>query len=80
MTITYGMITETYEGEEGERRVSYGMAAYADAEKNGTTSIVASAADISGNRERVSVLVKLCNEGQLSLCHFADVIEDFLAE
>lgn len=77
--ITYGVVTETYTlGKES--RHAYGVVAYADADVDGTATIVAAAHNITNNRYRAELLADKCNRGNLSLCHFDDVIEDFLAE
>ena len=78
-TITYGIVAETYLlGKDS--RSTYGIVAYADADKDGTTTVVASAHDITPDRYRAEQLADKCNRGNLALCHFDDVIEDFLAE
>ena len=78
-TITYGVVAETY-SLRGQYRKAYGIVAYSDAEENGTATIVASAHDITHDRWRAERLADQCNRGNLSLCHFDDVIDDFLAE
>ena len=75
--ITYG-VTEGIYCLEGERRVSYGIAAYSDVKRNGTDIIVASVHDITSEKERLSKLVDDCNRLQLSSSHLSDVVEDFL--
>ena len=78
-TITYGMVEETYTAGENIR-VSYGIVAYSDFERDGTATIVASAKDLSNDKQRVKDLVKICNLLKLSLLHFDEVVSDFLAE
>ena len=78
-TVTYGIVVETY-SLENQSRNAYGIVAYADADEDGTAIVVASAHDIADNRCRAEQLADKCNRGNLSLCHFDDVIEDFLAE
>ena len=78
MNVTYGITEEVY-SLDTERRVSYGIAAYADAE-DGTATIVASVHDITADRHALSELVELCNRLELSLLHLDDVIEDFLTD
>lgn len=76
--ITYGLIYEEYYlGDKA--RVSYGVAVYADPATDGTVTVVASAHDLSGDKDRVTELVDKCNSLQLSLLHFDDVIDDFLS-
>ena len=77
MRITYGVSEEVYVIGES-RRVAYGIAAYADAETDQTSTIVASVNDISSDREAVEKLVELCNSLELDVVHLNDVVEDFL--
>ena len=62
-----------------ETRISYGLVAYADSDKEATATIVASAHDLTNDKCRAQLLAKKCNRGRLSLCHFQEIIEDFLA-
>ena len=78
-TITYGMVEEKFTAGENIR-VSYGIVAYSDFERDGTATIVASAKDLSNDKQRIKDLVKTCNRLQLSLLHFDEVVSDFLAE
>lgn len=78
MSITYGITEEIY-SLGTDRRVSYGIAAYANAEEDGTATIVASVHDITADRQSLSELVLSCNRSELSVVHLDDVIEDFLA-
>ena len=78
-SITYGVSEEVYAINE-ERRVSYGIVAYADSETDGTATIVASERDVSSKKSEIEDLVRKCNELKLSLLHFFDVVEDFLVE
>lgn len=75
--ITYGVTEEKYSLGDSSR-ISYGIAAYADADIDGTATVVASVNDITDDRERLSQFVELCNQLQLSLCHLLDAVEDFL--
>jgi hypothetical protein len=79
MEIIYGIVEEKYILNDATR-FSYGVVAYSNPETDGTLTIVASARDISADKERISALVKACNDGKLSLIHFNNVIEDFLSE
>lgn len=79
MKIIYGISEEKYT-LNGLTRTSYGVVAYADADKDGTAVIVASVRDITLDRSKLSKLVELCNKLQLSPIHLPDVIEDFVAE
>jgi len=79
MTVVYGIIEETYVlGEKS--RVSYGIAAYANAEVDETVTIIESIRDISSNKQKLLELVERCNRSGLSIEHFHDVIDDFIAE
>ena len=78
-SITYGVAEEKYECGK-ENRVSYGIVAYADSDRDGTASIVASARDISADKQVVELLAEKCNRMEVSLVHFFDVIEDFMGE
>ena len=78
-TVIYDVVAETY-SLGNQLRNAYGIVAYADADEDGTATIVASAHDITNNRCRAEQLADQCNRGNLALCHFDDVIEDFLAE
>ena len=53
----------------------YGIAAYADTEKDG----VASVHDVTTDKQALDELVSLCNRLELSTVHLLDVVEDFLA-
>lgn len=77
-TITYGVSEETYPLGKSTR-TTYGIVAYADAEIDGTATIVVSARDITESRESAEELAAACNRLGLSLVHFDDVIEDFLS-
>ena len=78
MTITYGITEEHYSlGEDS--RTSYGIAAYADADTDGTAMIVASVHDITSDKQKLTELVLKCNRMELSVIHLYDVVEDFLS-
>ena len=79
MNITYGLVEEKY-FVGVDVRVSYGVAAFADADVDGSATIVLSIHDISSDREILSKLVSLCNRMKLSIHHFNDIIEYFLAD
>ena len=78
-TVTYGVVAEKYL-LGSQIRNAYGIVAYANADEDGTATVVASAHDITHDRYRAAQLADKCNRGNLSLCHFDDVIEDFLVE
>ena len=76
--ITYGVSKEIY-SYNGITREAYGLVAYADAELDGTATIVASANDLSCDEIKLQELANKCNEIKLELVHFNDIVEDFLA-
>lgn len=78
MNVTYGVTEEIY-SLGASSRVSYGIAAYADAKEDGTATIVASVHDITSDKQALYELVSLCNRSELSIVHLMDVVEDFLA-
>ena len=77
MNVTYGLTEEVY-SLGAERRVSYRIAAYADAEEDGTATIIASVHDVTTDKQALLELVELCNRLGLSLMYLNDVVEDFL--
>lgn len=77
MNVTYGITEEVY-SLGSNRRISYGIAAYADAEEDGTATVVASVHDVTADMAALAELVALCNRLELSTVHLEDVIEDFL--
>lgn len=76
--ITYGVSKEIY-SYKGSTREAYGLVAYANADIDGTLTIVASANDLSCDEIKLQELANKCNEEKLLLVHFNDVVEDFLA-
>lgn len=76
--ITYGVTEEVYE-LGNDRRTAYGIVAYANADEDGTATIVSGVYDITDDREELEKLVALCNDLELSVIHLKDVVEDFLA-
>lgn len=78
-SITYGVVEELYSlGEES--RTSYGIAAYADSEIDGTATIVLSVCDICSDKQRLAELVDRCNRQELSILHLHDAVEEFLCD
>lgn len=77
MNVTYGVTEEIY-SLGAASRVSYGIAAYADAVEDGTTTIVASVHDVTSDKQALCELVSICNRLELSSVHLMDVVEDFL--
>ena len=78
-TIVYGVVEESY-CLNGTVRKSFGIAAYADPEANGTAIILASVSDISADKKKIEALARRATFLQLSPLHLKDVIEDFLAQ
>ncbi len=75
--ITYGVIRELYECG-GQTRIAYGIVAYADA-IDGPVTVIASARDVSSDKEAIQELVEACNRLKLSPNQLHDVVEDYLA-
>ena len=75
--ITYGISEEIYSSDK-EKRKAYGIVAYANFDKEKLAVIVDSVRDISSDKKQIEELVRLCNELELSLLHFHDVVTDFL--
>ena len=75
--ITYAVAEERYTlGDEA--RISYGIVAYSNADKDGSKTIVASVRDVTSDKVGLTKLVNDCNRLELSTIHLNDVIEDFL--
>lgn len=79
MNVTYAVAEEKYALGK-EKRTSYGIVAYANAEQDGTATIVASVRDITSDKKRLKKLVDDCNRLKLSTVHLPDVVEDFLSD
>ena len=79
MNVTYAVAEEKYALGE-EKRTSYGIVAYANAEQDGTATIVASVRDITSDNHRLIKLVDDYNRLELSPLHLPDVVEDFLSD
>jgi hypothetical protein len=77
-SMTYAMIEEWY-GLNGIGRISYGIAVCADANVDGSATIVDAIHDITASKERIAAFVWHCNQLGLSVIHLMDAIEDFLA-
>ena len=78
-SITYGIAKEIY-SYNGDSREAYGLVVYADAEIDGTATIVASARDVTCDMDKLQCLVDKCNNEKIPIVHFDDVVEDFLAK
>ena len=77
MNITYGLVEERY-AWNGERRISYGIAIFADADTDGTVTVISSVHDITSDKSKLEDLIQRCNDLALSPIHLEDVVEDFL--
>lgn len=75
--VTYGIREEFYCLGKAKRR-AYGIVAYSDIEANGTATVIASAGDVTDDREALAELVRKCNELGLDPIHLGDVVEDFI--
>lgn len=75
--VAYEVIGEV-QSHEGHDYISYGIAAYADAETCVAKYVIAYVPDVSTNRSAVESLVQRCNILGLSPIHLVDVVEDFL--
>lgn len=78
-SFTYAISKETY-SYNGDCREAYGLVVYADAETDGTATIVASARDITSDKKILQNLVDRCNNEKIPIIHFDDIVEDFLAK
>lgn len=77
-SVTYG-ITEEKFSLGARKRTSYGIAAYGDADIDGTATVLLHVSDITCERDRITELVELCNRMKVSVLHLHDVVQDFLA-
>ena len=75
--ITYAVSEEKYVFGD-EARISYGIVAYSNADKDGSKTIIASVHDVTSDKISLTNLVNDCNRLELSCVHLRDVIEDFL--
>lgn len=67
--ITYEINCDTNEPQNG-----FGIDVLCDGH------LVKSVSDITSNKDDMIVLAKMCNELNLELCHFDDVVEDYLTD
>lgn len=77
MTVTYGVIRESFILNTAER-TAYGIAAYADAELDGSATVIARIGDVTHDESKGYELAELCNRLELSPMHLYDVVEDFI--
>lgn len=78
-SVTYGILEERHT-LSGISRISYGIAAYANAQEDGTATVLASIGDITSDKQKLEELVFYCNRLKLSVIHLSDVVEDFLGQ
>ncbi len=71
--ITYKLSEESFESDDGDSYISFGVIAESDKGK-----IIASVLDLSTERSEVERLISLCNELELDPIHLNDVAEDFV--
>lgn len=71
----YIVIKNEYINQEYSR-ISFGIAAVE--EYDGVTVILKSFSDLSPHFSEVESLVNLCNEQELELIHFNDIMDDFI--
>ncbi len=76
--VTYGVVKEIY-NLNGCEREAYGIAAYLDAETDGTATVILSVNDITPDYNALSDLVEKLNRNNASLIHIFDIVEDFLS-
>ena len=79
MAITYGTVAEVYEVGES-KRISYGLAAYADVAEEGSACVLFAARDLSSSRASLEALAEKMNREDVSEDHFYEIVSDFLAE
>lgn len=72
---TYCMRKDTIHDEERKAYTVYGIDAV-----NSDGEVLVSVPDVFFDRQKAERFVSLCNDGNLSLIHLADAVEDALAE
>lgn len=75
MAYTYRVRQSIVQDEERKAHIVYGIEAVGS-----RGEILSSFSDVFFDRQRAERFAGLCNAGGLSLIHFADVVEDALAE
>lgn len=73
MDCRYIPVCGAYSDDNGSH-TGYGIVAVKDG-----SDVISAALDLPCNKTEVAELVKECNELELSLVHFQDVVEDFLS-
>ena len=75
--IKYGVVEETYK-LEGEVRTAYGIAAYSNADLDGTSTIVESVRDLTSDKNAIEEFAKKLSLLNLSPILLNEVVEDYL--
>lgn len=68
------MLTYRIICKKSEEKENYGIAACLDG------AVVKSIPDISPDKEDIAKIVEMCNELEIELCHFEDIVEDYLTD
>lgn len=75
MTYTYCLRKSTVKDEERNPHTVYGVEAVSSGGE-----ILLGFSDVFSDKQKAEHFIRLCNGGRLSLNHFADAVEDALAE
>ena len=75
--IRFGVREEVY-SLGVERRTAFGIVAYANADENGTATVVAEIGDVTAKRCEIERLVSLCNRVIPDPWRLRDFVCDFL--
>ncbi len=78
MNVTYGITEERYY-IGSDSRIAYGIAAYANADADGTGTVFRAVHDITSDRASLEKIVLDCSRLKLSPDHLRDAVDDFLA-
>ena len=73
--VKYRLLIDTVRDDDGNQHTVYGIQSVSSDE-----TVVLSISDISFDSQKAQVFVDLCNSLELSIIHFYDVLDDFLAE
>lgn len=78
-TVNYKLVEEpTPSNHAGTSpQTTYGIAAYSASEKDAARIVIR---DITTDKQKLETFIRICNQLDLSLIHFNEVIEDFLVE
>ena len=75
--IKYGVVEETYH-LDCEVRYAYGIVVYANADIDGTATIIESVRDITSDKDAIETFAQKLSLMELSPIHLKEVVEDFL--